>query len=290
MTVKKSLKKIFCAALAGAGVFASAATFSACTTSHPKVEMKISFNETTYTLEYKLYRKLAPSTVQHFLELVEKGYYDGLCVHDFTGTSGKMYTGGYTYDANQASEGGLVEKNYFDVVKDWGLTQTVWGDSAKSEPVNTVYGEFSDNGFEVESGALKQTYGSLTMYYTPKSKCGDYVYVQRADGNGADPKLYKYNSTTSLFYISLASSSGSSSSYCTFATLEDDSIDTLDELVAAIGDYIDEEYDGESSDFAPSVKVVVDEDDPYVGAAKESQNYAVPLQPIIIKSVKVKSY
>ena len=158
---------MICAALAGVSVFASAMMFSACTTSHPKVEMKIAFHGETYTLEYKLYRKRAPSTVQHFLELVEHGYYDGLCVHDYNSSSEKLYTGGYTYDANQTADGGLVEKNYFDIVKDWNMTQTVW-DINDKDPVYTLYGEFSDNGFSVENGALKQSYGSLTMYYTPK--------------------------------------------------------------------------------------------------------------------------
>lgn len=81
--LRNSFKKLMSAALIGVSVFASATLFSACTTSHPEVEMKLSFNGSTYTLEYKLYRKIAPSTVQHFLELVEKGYYDGLCIHDY---------------------------------------------------------------------------------------------------------------------------------------------------------------------------------------------------------------
>lgn len=71
--LRNSFKKLMSAALIGVSVFASATLFSACTTSHPEVEMKLSFNDKTYTLEYKLYRKIAPSTVQHFLELVGKG-------------------------------------------------------------------------------------------------------------------------------------------------------------------------------------------------------------------------
>lgn len=196
--------------------------------------------------------------LQHFLELVEHGYYDGLCVHDYNSSSEKLYTGGYTYDANQTADGGLVEKNYFDIVKDWNMTQTVW-DINDKDPVYTLYGEFSDNGFSVENGALKQSYGSLTMYYTPKEKCATYVDVKRSDGKGNDAKLYKYNSATSLFYISLSSSSsGSGTSYCTFATLEDDSVEVLDDLKAAITDYIEDEYEGNAADFAPTSKVVVD--------------------------------
>lgn len=290
MTVNKSLKKMLCATLAGVSVFASVTMFSACTTSHPEVEMKISFNDKTYTLEYKLYRKRAPSTVQHFLELVEKGYYDGLCVHDYNSSSEKLYTGGYTYDSAKTADGGLVEKDYFNIVKDWNMTQTVW-DINDDSPVYTLYGEFSDNGFSVTNGSLKQSYGSLTMYYTSKESCGTYVNTKRSDGKGKDAKLYKYNSATSLFYISLSSSSSSSGTkYCTFATLEDDSVEVLDDLKEAIDEYIEDEYEGNTEDFAPTAKVVVDEDDRYVGSDKESHEYSVPVEPIVIKSVKVKSY
>lgn len=290
MTVKMTLKKTVCAALAAASAFASVTMFSACTTNHPRVEINISFNDVDYTLEYTLYRKLAPSTVQHFLELAENGYYDGLCVHNYVSDS-RMYTGGYTYDPNRSADGGLVEKNYFETVRDWDLTQTVWEDEEMNTPLYTVYGEFSSNGFEVESGALQQSYGSLTMYYTPKQNT-PYVYVQRADGNGYDPKKYEYNSATSLFYISLSSSSSSNSAYCTFGELNEDSVSVLDDLKDAIAAYIEDEYGDEDADFAPEVTVTVDEDDPIesVSSAKEKQTYSVPQEPIVITSVEVVRY
>lgn len=290
MLRNKPLKKIMCAALAGVSVFASVAMFSSCTTSHPEVEMKLSFNDKSYTLQYKLYRKIAPSTVQHFLELVENGYYDGLCIHNYDAGTSRLYTGGYSYDASKADDGGLVEKDYFSVVKDWTLTQTVWDDEARTDPLYTVYGEFPANGFEVENGAVKQSYGSLTMYYTPKESCSVPVYVQRADGKGYNSKPYKYNSATSLFYISTGSSNSVSSSYCTFATLkDDDSTDKLKELMTAIEEYIADEYE-ETADFAPSVTVTVDEEDRYMAAAREKQTYKVPNTPITVEYIKVKSY
>jgi cyclophilin type peptidyl-prolyl cis-trans isomerase/CLD len=287
--LRNSFKKLMSAALIGVSVFASATLFSACTTSHPEVEMKLSFNDKTYTLEYKLYRKIAPSTVQHFLELVEKGYYDGLCIHDYQADSA-LYTGAYTYDAAVSDNNGLVEKDYFSTVSTWGLTQTVWDDEERTTPVNTVYGEFSDNGFQVTNGALKQTYGSLTMYYTPKNTYNGVVMTQRADGEGYDWKPYKYNSATSMFYISLSSSSKSNSNYCTFATLEDDSTSVLDELKDDINQYIEEEYGEEDAEFTTETTVLVDENDPYMSSAKISATYDVPKTPIIIKSIKVKSY
>lgn len=264
--------------------------FSACSTSRPQVEIRISFNDTAYTLKYYLYRKLAPSTVQHFMELAENGYYDGLCVHNYVSES-RLYTGAYTFDSSRSDDGGLVEKNYFETVSAWNLTQTVWQDEEHQVPLSTVYGEFSDNGFEVESGELRQTYGSLTMYYTPKLNT-PYVFVQRADGSGYDAKKYEYNSATSQFYISLSSSSSSNSSYCTFGELDEDSVSVLDDLKDAIATYIEEEYEGDAAEFAPTVKVTVDENDPIdsVSAAKETQDYSVPREPIVITSVKVLRY
>jgi cyclophilin family peptidyl-prolyl cis-trans isomerase len=296
----KRLKRIACTALAGVSVAACGVMFTGCTTSHPEVEMTISFNNVTYTLEYKLYRKIAPATTQHFLELAEQGYYDGMCIHDYT--SSRWYTGGYYadeyYTANAASLkdvpvedpfGGLVKRSYFASVAKYDLTQYAWTDTSKTTGLNTVYGEFSANGFDVTNGALKQSYGSLTMYYTAKNTNVD-VYTQRSDGTGYDFKRYEYNSTTSLFYISLSSSTSTNSSYCTFATLDEDSEDELDDLKTAISDYIESEYSGESADFVTEATFLLDSDDPYVADDKEKATYAVPNEPIIIKSVKIKSY
>jgi cyclophilin family peptidyl-prolyl cis-trans isomerase len=300
----KAIKKVMCTALAGVSVFACGATFAGCTTSHPKVEMKISFNDVTYTLEYKLYRKIAPATTQHFLELVEKGYYDGMCVHNYTAS--RWYTGGYYdeeyYKANANTDalknvlveetvGGLIERRYFDSVAAWSLTQTVWTTSKRETGLNTVYGEFSNNGFEVTNGALKQTYGSLTMYYTAKTADNTDVCVQRADGSGYDYKRYEYNSATSLFYISTSTSTSTNTSYCTFAQLaDDDSEDVLDSLLDAIDAYIDSEYSEDESEFLEDVTLLLDADDPYVADDKEKGTYSVPKKPIIIQSVTVKSY
>ena len=288
--MKKTLKRALCTILAGTGIVASLTMFSACTTNRPQVEIHISFNGESYTLAYRLYRKLAPSTVQHFIELAENGYYDGLCVHDYQADS-RMYTGGYTYDANVSADGGLVEKDYFGTVSGWNLTQTVWRDEERTQPLNTVYGEFEANGFEVESGAIRETYGSLTMYYTPK-QTSEFVYVQRADGNGYDAKNYQYNSANALFYISLSTSSTTNTAYCTFGELEEDSESVLDDLKEAIAAYVEDEYDGETADFAPETEVIVDENDPVedVSGAKETQEYAVPREPIIITSVEVVRY
>ncbi|MBQ5926900.1 MAG: peptidylprolyl isomerase [Clostridia bacterium] len=290
MKMKNTMKKVIGAALAGTMIFASATTLAGCTTSHPEVQMKISFNEKTYTLEYKLYRKIAPATVQHFMDLVDAKYYDGLCVHDYDST--RWYTGGYEYDETKTDTfGGLVEKNYFDVAKTIKLSKTVWYDKAKNDPAYTLKGEFSSNGFQVKAGALRQSFGSLTMYYTPKTEVTAKVYAKRSDGKGEDLADYQYNSATSLFYIHVAANtSAASANYCTFASLDSGSKDDLQSLLDAISDYVADKQDGDDDyRFAKVVdEVPCDAGDKYVEDGVAS--YDVPQLPIIIQSVKVTKY
>lgn len=288
--MKKTMKKVCCAFLAGVSVFGSAAMLGGCTTNRPEVEMQIAFNGKTYTLEYTLYRKFAPNTVTHFLQLAENGYYDGLCVHDYA--DNKLYTGGYSYDKTQAEDGGLVYKSYFDTVKAYeNYAHSVWADTEKKVPTYTLYGEFSSNNVKVKNGGfLKQEFGSLTMYYTDKSSNDDTVIVEKIDGSGTDSKEYRYNSATSLFYIQLGSSASPNSKYCTFGKISEGSVEELEELQDAIASYIETAYGSEDSSeasFAPAVEVAVDEDDPFVGDAALVATYNVPEEPIVINYVKV---
>ncbi|MGN1235371.1 MAG: peptidylprolyl isomerase, partial [Christensenellaceae bacterium] len=137
-----------------------------CETSRPQVSITVSFNEETYVLNYELYRNCYPQTVTHYLELANAGYYDGLCVHNYT--SAMLYTGGYTYDENVKANGGLVEKNYFAIAPTLSLTQSVF-DQATGEGTNTLYGEFTLNGYKVTNNAQRMKFGSLVMYYTEKT-------------------------------------------------------------------------------------------------------------------------
>lgn len=295
MLFNQKTKRFLCTALLSATVFGVATSFTGCTTSHPEVEMKIKFNDKAYVMQYTLYRKLAPATVQHFMDLAELEFYNGLCVHDYT--DGKIYAGGYKYDAEESDQGGLVEVDYFATVaeriskkgKD-AFSHSVWHDREKTTPTYTVYGEFSNNNFEVESGALKQSFGSLTMFYTPKTNNRDEVYAARSDGDGVNRKDYRYNSATSLFFISTSTSTTSSSSYCTFATIKDDSKDDLNNLLDAIADYIDEHFEEEAEEFAPDTVVSTDLGDEYVGDDKLTDLFNVPVEPIVIEYVKVKKY
>lgn len=282
---KKTMKKIVCGVLAVSATVACMGTMTACETKHPEVKMEISFNGETYTLEYELYRKIAPTTTNHFLSLVENGYYDGLCIHDYT--DNKWYTGAYEYE-----KGELVEKDYYTFAKKY-VPNSVWVDKGKKTATGTLYGEFYANGgFTVESGALKQSFGSLTMYYTAKDVDQE-VYIERLDGNGMTARQYKYNSATSQFFISLSKTETKDNNYCTFATLNEDSVSVLEDLQEAIKDYIADEYaaseDEDKKTFAPEKKTQIDQDDRFV--SKDSYaTYKVPQEPIVIKKMTVEKY
>lgn len=295
--LKNTMKKMVCGVLAVSSVLACAGTMTACETSRPEVEIQIEFNGVPYTLDYQLYRKIAPATVNHFLWLAGNGYYDGLCVHHFENSSRqRMYTGGYSY-----AEGELTYKDYYNVIKGYSnyseFPTSVWMDEAKTNPLYTLRGEFTNAKFTVEKGALKESFGSLTMYYHDKdTKDKVYIPYAKAEKEGDMARReYKYNSATSLFYISLTESEISNAGYCTFATIDEDSVDKLKDFQADLNDYIQEEYGSEDktasvSDFTSSETVHVDADDPVIGDKEKRVSFLVPNAPIIIKKVTVKKY
>ena len=142
----------------------------------------------------------------------------------------------------------------------------------------------------MQSGALKESFGSLAMFYTAKDTDVE-VAVERSSGAGVALKEYKYNSTTSLFSISLSDASTSSSAYCTFGTLQNK--DTLKNLRKEIEAFVESKYgDVEEymEDFVNSTTIQVDEDDPIVGNHSKTAVYDVPNEPIVIKTVKVTKY
>lgn len=294
---KKMMKRIVCNAVATLSAVACLGMATSCETAHPEVEMTLTFQGETYVLEYELYRNVAPSTVKHFLWLAEYGYYDGLCIHDYDTSAKRMYTGAYTADANE--ESGLKYKSYYEEIAKFenyaDFPVSVWANEAMTDPLYTVYGEFENNGFVVENGTKKQTYGSLTMYYTEKSTAAK-VYAPYLSGEteGAAVRQYKYNSATSQFFISLSTTSSSSVSYCTFATLSEDSVEVLESLEQAIADFIAEEYgdDATATDFIHKEKVTIDTDDAYEDAEvlTDAKAFEVPNAEIQITKVYVKKY
>lgn len=285
---KKMTKKIVSGVLALTSVVACAGTLTACETAHPEVEITLSFNGETYELNYNLYRKVAPATTKHFIWLVENGYYKGLCIHDYT--SSRMYTGAF----EAAKEGnGLISRNYFDFVKTRKnlskFPHSVWEDREQTLPLYTLRGEFKNNSFEVQNGALTPEFGSLTMYYTSNNASDD-VYVEYESKEGMASRQYKYNSATAMFYIALKEET-SSSSYCTFALLQDGEDEVLKELQEDIAEYITDTYgDGEDAEFTTTKTVTVGEGDMLLEDYEKNVNYSVPNAAIVIESIKVTKY
>ena len=292
---KKMMKRIVCNAVAALSAAACLGMATACETAHPEVEMTVTFQNEEYVLEYELYRKVAPQTVNHFLWLAGNGYYDGLCVHNYDTNAKKMYTGAYMLDAQE--ESGLKYKSYYEEIATFAnygeFPVSVWKDEATEKPLYTLYGEFEQNGFVVENGTKKQSYGALTMYYSDKTTTAKaYAPYQSDEYKGqVATREYKYNSATSQFFISLSETEASSTKYCTFATLSEDSVEILKDLEAAIADYISENYggdDADAADFVTQQKVTVDADDTF--ASSKIVNVNVPNASIVIKSVKVTKY
>lgn len=280
------MKRILSMVLALTATTACVGTLSACKTANPEVKIVLSFQTEEYELNYKLYRKIAPATVEHFLTLAENGYYDGLCVHDYADS--RMYTGGYSFDAQATDNGGLVYKKYYDIVKTYNLPTTVYTDSTKRTPTYTLYGEFGANKFTVENGDKKEEYGSLTMFYTDKTAGEVDVYLDHEEAGSSINRDYKYNSATSLFFISLSTSEMDNNDYCTFATLNGEkSVKELEELHAAINEYVQGNDDSKTS-----VSVRVDEDDTFdeVKVKGKYVSYDVLSSPVVIKKVSVKKY
>ncbi len=300
--MKKFLKKAISATLATVSIVGGAFAFTSCTTDNPEVQMRISFNGTPYTLEYKLYRKLAPNTVNHFLALVDNDYYnemDGqnICIHNYTDS--KWYAGAYSYSADSEENGGLSYRDYFGIVSAYADKDfvSVWRDTETTMPTFTLYGEFPNNGMEMAKGDfLKPSFGSLSMYYEDKGKNADAfdVYVERVDGNGTRKVKYEKNSATSIFSINLSAGSTADKSHCTFATLKDSSVEELEALQAAVKKYIETNFpesdEADANSFTEKVEMSYGKGDPFIENAGLTVKYNVPTTPIIIKSIKVLKY
>ena len=252
---------------------------TACQTDRPKVQMEITFQNESYVLDYTLYRKVAPATVEHFLTLAGNGYYDNVVVHDYDNT--RMYTGAYEHDETEDS--GLKYKSYYDIVKTYDYFPTTVYTQGKAEKLYTLMGEFADNDIEVKNGKKKEAFGTLSMFYTDKKADTYTVTVQHPEA-GTGNRDYKYNSATSMFFISIGVSETNNNQYCTFATLNEDSKDVLTDLKETV-----EEYLKDNEDALEEKSVKVDADDPFVGATNKTVVYDVMQSPITIKKVTVKS-
>lgn len=286
----KTVKKIISGVLATVSAFGCGAMLAGCESDHPEAQMVISFNDKTYTLEYELSRNVTPATVNHFIWLVDNGYYNGLCVHDYDEDS-RMYTGGYKAATDETDADGLTEFAYYTEIAKFGnysaFPHSVWLDSGKSLPTYTLYGEFENNNVQVQNGKIYDKFGSLSMYYHDLDNYEEAktdVWGARESGSKLYKRTYETNSATSLFYINLDEDSNTySKSYCTFASLKSGSVSVLKNLIQAIEDYAEE-------DFTEEHTVRVNADDQVLGEHEVNVKFDVPTKEIKIQSLKMIKY
>ncbi len=287
--MKKSLRRIFSAFCASVLCVGATVAFAGCSTNTPEITVTYSFNGETYEVNYTLYREAGPQTVQHFIELANNGYYDGTIIHNFTTTA--MYGGGYTYDETTKNP---VQKDYFNIVKDYNLTQSVFvKENGEYVGTNTLRGEFTNQGVQVAK-SMKHEKGALVMYYHDKGIIGDRVADLASDGSLRDGQEYKYNCATSIFYTYTSDTSNTTldANYCVFgkATNYDTAMEGDDGLLTAIA-----EYREAHSAWLNAFKDYPNRNDPY-SAEAASANLPAPYNtpdadmPIVIESVKVNRY
>ena len=298
----KKLHRILSIASAAALSVAAFAMFTACDSAEPQVTITYTFLGEDYEVEYKLSRKGAPQTVQHFIELADAGYYDGTCIHHYV-DSAFLYGGGYVY--NEAT-GTITEKNYYEEVKGLNLTQTVYtlGENGqRGQPLYTVRGEFENNGVEGNTKTLTHQQGALAMFYTEKGNSSVRVGTIRADGGSENEgdeyqegDYYKYNCATSMFYT--FTGAGTRTELDKYYTVfgRTSNFSQMQDLLDAIRDYIDTL--GSADAFVDSGRYYINEHDPYDAVTGSttfsgeniSSTYDVPVEPIIVKSVEVTKY
>ncbi len=302
----KKFGHIVCATLI-AGTALCLPFVSGCANAHPEAKITISFNEEEFVLNYKLYRNMYPQTVKHFIELSDNGFYNNTIIHNYQ--SNYLYGGGYNYEVSGESsvtyesaykdgsaeamldyyEAASKESEYATLAnpENGKITPSVYEDISEGkyiDPLDTLIGEFSTNQHKIDNGALKQTYGCLTMYYSDKpsdSIKNKRVYLDKYGSAFGVQGDYTYNSATSLFriYTSNPSTPSSLSGYCIFGTLEN--TEALDDLKTAMRN---------KSITTKTVKLYVDNYDKYLGANSNEKSYSMANTPIIIKSVKITKY
>ncbi len=290
--IAKFVSVLFAAML----VLVMSLAFVGCESKRPEISVRISFNDKEYTLEYELYRNMYPQTVAHYLELIDMDYFDGTVIHDYQ--SARMVGGGYYYESSDVDVADdLIEKDYDAATKDENGNVTlenisVWEDADKERPYNTLYGEFMDNGSEVENNGLTETFGSIgTYYYTPVNKSKE-IWIQRNQDGEMDQRPYCYNATTSLFSI-YTGSTGNSTAYCTFGLLKEDDEQTLQDLLDAIEEYTLETLNGgdeEGTEIFTVESQMNIEDEYWEESVYEDVVFNIPRAQIVIEEIRVIKY
>ena len=116
---------------------------------NPIVTIKLNNNK---TIKVELYPQIAPNTVNNFISLVNRGYYNGICFHRVI--PGFMIQGG-------CPEG-----------------------SGRGGPGYTIRGEFTSNGFKND---LKHTRGVISMARTmAPNSAGSQFFIMHEDSPHLD--------------------------------------------------------------------------------------------------------
>ena len=293
--------KLFSVIIAAVLLAGCAFMFAACESRHPEITFTISFNDETYTIEYKLDRSVAPQTVAHYIELIDLDYFDNTVIHDYK-EDDRMIGGGYTYMVDDQidmsiDEMDLTPLDYEGITTDGNGNVTLqnislWRDAECTQPLNRLFGEISSgNGVSIENGSfLSNSFGAL----------GTYTYAYKmADEEGMNADVYigesnsrKYlcNSVQGMFYIYTSESTSTDGNFCVFGELKNDDSETaLRDLLDAITAYQEDE---ELDSFTEKTDSVVY--DNMVGNGSytldEEDRFDVPVEKIIIEKVEVTKY
>ena len=168
---------------------------------------------------------------------------------------------------------------------------SVWKDTAQNEPLNTLYGEFSANGFKVANNGLTHKKGSLSTHYNAVSDANGKKVAVKSNKLGVVEREYKYNSTTSLFFISSSSNSSLDANYCTFCYLADSkNEDKFQELLDAIKDFIADKTEADSEYSFTEEQDYDIEGNEYTGQTEVKYNVPKEEGRITIKKVEVLKY
>ncbi|MDE7439168.1 MAG: peptidylprolyl isomerase [Clostridia bacterium] len=316
--MSKKIKKM-CLALGLAAVVGVSAGACACTvkSKHPTVRITISFNQEEYEIDYTLYRNMYPQTVQHFIELVDAGFYDNTIIHDYK--SSDWVGGEYWYDDSETSgyvssngrnamgeyfENHSKEKDYYDLVnegiKNGDFTASVFKKTTfdkkgkeiveAQDALSTLIGEFSENGHKIaDNKGLTATYGTLKMVYYKKDI--QPIFVK----NSFDqilPRDYNYNCATSLFSLQMKDGSTyTADKYAVFGQLKNDKArNKLEDLTDAVSDYATTL--GSTNKLTTPVNVKVETEDKFAdeGGKDIETSFTVISMPIIIVKMEVTKY
>lgn len=294
-----ALGKTFSVVLAVFLLVGVAFAFVGCESDYPQIRITIQFNDNdsdtddTYVLNYRLSRKMYKQTVNHYIELIDAGFYDGTVIHDYQ--SNRMVGGGYTYNDVENDDyrdlASLAEA--YDALS---LTPSVWADEEYTQALNTLYGETAANGHGIDGeGAYTNEKGALGTYTyldsselpTPKP-----VVSAHKTSDGSDRKNipYQYNAVTSMFYLYTGSSASADSNFCVFGVLADDDSSTrFDELLSAISSYTSTMKE-EDEDYVFTEVQDMRIDDAMTEFGYYTAEFNIPKVKIVIESIEVTSY